>query len=188
MLIDRCTGEVDQITSASELLRCDGIARILTWDVWGGGKKSQKGLCYTSTIQAYTIDPRLAVSALPDGRNSKSGNALLLYLAACMVNRWATLKWCISLRLPNNESATYIRSGNNSRTNQWLPHFFFFFLYFFSFFYSFCLIVCNSYHISLRPTSVASNSAVGKPSVCCRHFIGFQGGGLLLFGVILARQ
>lgn len=126
MLIDRCTGEVDQITSASELLRCDGIARILTWDVWGGGKKSQKGLCYTSTIQAYTTDPRLAVSALPDGRNSKSGNALLLYLAACMVNRWATLKWCISLRLPNNESATYIRSGNNSRTNQWLPHFFFF--------------------------------------------------------------
>lgn len=68
------------------------------------------------------------------------------------------------------------------------PISFFFFLYFFSFFNSFFLIVCNSYHISLRPTSVASNSAVGKPSVCCRHFIGFQGGGLLLFSVILARQ
>lgn len=100
----------------------------------------------------------------------------------------------IALRLPNNESATYITSGNNFLRNHCslrsapppppspslaLSPFLF---------YSFSLIVCNSYQVSLRPTSVASNSAVGKPSVCCRHFIGFQGGGLLLFSVILARQ
>lgn len=30
-----------------------------------------------------------------------------------------------------------------------------------------CLIVCNSYQVSLRPTSVASNGIVGRPSVCC---------------------
>lgn len=55
-------------------------------------------------------------------------------------------------------------------------------------FYTFSLIVCNSYQVSLRPTSVASNSFVGKPSVCCQRFIGIQGGGLLLFSVILACQ
>lgn len=54
--------------------------------------------------------------------------------------------------------------------------------------YTFSLIVCNSYQVSLRPTSVASNSFVGKPSVCCQRFIGIQGGGLLLFSVILACQ
>lgn len=91
-------------------------------------------------------------------------------------------------RLPNNESTTYITSGNNILRNYCLllsPPSLSLVLFLF---YSFSLIVCNSYQVSLGPTSVASNRAVGKPTVCCRHFIGFQGGGLLLFSVILARQ
>lgn len=92
---------------------------------------------------------------------------------------------CISFQLPNNESATYIMPGNSLLKSHCLhtPLSLVPFL-----FYYFSLIVCNSYQVSLRPTSVASNSAVGKPSVCCQPFIGFQGGGLLLFSVILARQ
>lgn len=75
------------------------------------------------------------------------------------------------LRMSNNESATYIMSGNNFSMNNYLflhailcshylilslslsPAVFLFF--------SLSLIVCNSYRVSLRPTSVASNSAVG---------------------------
>lgn len=169
-----------------------GVLRILTQDVWGN---SRKGLCHAPTAQAYRTALWPVVRAT-GGCNSASGRALLLFYLP--LGKHKNTLFCstvkptdcthskVSSRLPNNESAaTYLWKPPLKGSLFAYPaplslvHFLF---------YSFSLIVCNSYQVSLRPASVASNSAVGKPSVCCQHFIGFQGGGLLLFSVILARQ